>query len=54
MLEKRESREVIGRAIDLGINYFDTANTSSYGESERILGDAIRCDQTRDVGGSSM
>jgi aryl-alcohol dehydrogenase-like predicted oxidoreductase len=40
-LDESESREVIDRAIDLGINFFDTANVYSAGESERILGDAL-------------
>ncbi|WP_255195909.1 aldo/keto reductase [Halorarius litoreus] len=33
--------ELVDRAIDLGINFFDTANMYSRGESERILGDAL-------------
>ncbi|GAB7017761.1 aldo/keto reductase [Halostagnicola bangensis] len=41
VLEEEQSREIIDRAIDLGINFFDTANMYSYGESERILGDAL-------------
>ncbi|MFB6152281.1 MAG: aldo/keto reductase [Haloarculaceae archaeon] len=36
-----EAIEVIDRARELGINFFDTANTYSNGESERILGRAI-------------
>jgi len=36
-----ESIEIIERAIDLGINYFDTANKYSEGESEAILGKAL-------------
>ena len=41
VLEDAESQEIIERAIDLGINFFDTANMYSMGESERILGDAL-------------
>lgn len=41
VLEERESVEIIERAIDLGINFFDTANVYSYGESERILGSVL-------------
>jgi aryl-alcohol dehydrogenase-like predicted oxidoreductase len=33
--------ELVERAIDLGINFFDTANMYSRGESERVLGDAL-------------
>jgi aryl-alcohol dehydrogenase-like predicted oxidoreductase len=36
-----EATEVIDRAIELGINFFDTANIYSYGESEEILGNAL-------------
>ncbi|ELY46390.1 aldo/keto reductase [Natronorubrum tibetense] len=41
MLDREESTELIERAIDLGINFFDTANVYSTGESEEILGDAL-------------
>ncbi|PSP91823.1 aldo/keto reductase [Halobacteriales archaeon QS_1_68_44] len=33
--------ELVERAIDLGVNFFDTANMYSRGESERVLGDAL-------------
>ncbi|MFB6131012.1 MAG: aldo/keto reductase [Salinigranum sp.] len=41
MLDPAESEEIIDRAIDLGINFFDTANVYSAGESEEILGEAL-------------
>ena len=41
MLDREEGREVIERAIDLGVNFFDTANAYSDGESEAILGDVL-------------
>ncbi|NUB90559.1 aldo/keto reductase [Haloterrigena sp. SYSU A558-1] len=41
MLDREEGLELIERAIDLGINFFDTANVYSTGESEEILGDAL-------------
>ncbi len=41
VLDEEESHEVIERAIDLGINFFDTANMYSAGESERVLGNAL-------------
>lgn len=41
VLNESESRPIIERAIDLGINFFDTANMYSYGESERVLGDVL-------------
>ncbi len=41
VLEDDASHEIIDRAVDLGINFFDTANMYSKGESERILGEAL-------------
>ena len=41
VLDEEESLEIIDRAIDLGINFFDTANMYSRGESERVLGKAL-------------
>jgi aryl-alcohol dehydrogenase-like predicted oxidoreductase len=41
VLDEDESRGVIERAIDLGINFFDTANMYSRGESERVLGTVL-------------
>jgi aryl-alcohol dehydrogenase-like predicted oxidoreductase len=40
-LPEDESHEIIERAIDLGINFFDTANVYCTGESEEILGNAL-------------
>jgi len=40
-LEEDEARPIIERAVELGINFFDTANIYSVGESERILGRAL-------------
>lgn len=40
-LDAEESAKIIDRAIDLGINFFDTANVYSTGESESILGNAL-------------
>ena len=34
--------EMVARAIESGVNFFDTANVYSYGESEEILGRAIK------------
>jgi len=41
VLDEEASLPIIERAIDLGINFFDTANMYSVGESERILGRAL-------------
>ncbi|WP_435183473.1 aldo/keto reductase [Halobellus sp. EA9] len=39
--DEEQSREVIDRALELGINVLDTANVYSRGESEEIVGRAI-------------
>lgn len=41
-LGEEESRPFIQRALDLGINFFDTANVYSAGSSEEIVGRALR------------
>ncbi len=40
--DRAEALAVIGRAIDLGITFFDTADIYGMGENERLLGQAIR------------
>jgi aryl-alcohol dehydrogenase-like predicted oxidoreductase len=42
ILEEEESRPLLKRALELGINFFDTADIYSVGESERVLGRALR------------
>jgi len=41
-LDYSQSKPIIDRAIDLGINFFDTADMYSEGRSEEILGRAIK------------
>jgi aryl-alcohol dehydrogenase-like predicted oxidoreductase len=41
MLDEEAGRELVERALELGINFFDTANTYSDGESEEILGGVL-------------
>jgi aryl-alcohol dehydrogenase-like predicted oxidoreductase len=41
-LNEEESRPFIQRALERGINFFDTANTYSDGTSEEIVGRALR------------
>ena len=45
---KQQSRPFIKRALELGINFFDTANAYSDGTSEEILGRALRDFARRD------
>ncbi|KQR71521.1 aldo/keto reductase [Rhizobium sp. Leaf341] len=47
-LTEEQSRPFIRKAIELGINFFDTANVYSDGTSEDILGRAIRDYSKRD------
>lgn len=41
-LDEQQGRTFIRRALELGINYFDTANMYSGGASEEVLGRALR------------
>ncbi len=47
-LNPQESEEIIKHALDLGINFFDTANSYSAGTSEEYLGRAIKNNVARD------
>ena len=42
VLEEEESRPFIKRALELGFNFFDTADMYSLGVSEEILGNALK------------
>src|SRR3954464_11414319 len=47
-LDEEKSRPFIKRSLDLGINFFDTANVYSDGTSEEIVGRALRDFTKRD------
>lgn len=47
-LGKDESENIIKHALDLGLNFFDTANVYSAGTSEEYLGRAIKNNVSRD------
>ena len=47
-LSPDETEEVVRHALNLGINFFDTANTYAHGTSEEYLGRAIRNNVSRD------
>jgi 1-deoxyxylulose-5-phosphate synthase len=47
-LGEEESRKLIKHALDVGINFFDTANIYSQGSSEEILGRALKDYANRD------
>ena len=40
--DEKECARMVDRAIDAGINYFDTSDVYSHGESETILGKALK------------
>src|SRR5687768_1706568 len=42
VLDDENSRPIIRKALELGINFFDTANVYSIGVSEEILGRALK------------
>ena len=48
VLNEANSRPIIKKALELGINFFDTANVSSIGASEEILGRALSDFANRD------
>ncbi|WP_042168916.1 aldo/keto reductase [Paenibacillus gorillae] len=40
--QEKEFIDVAGRAVELGVNFYDTAPTYNFGESERLLGKALK------------
>lgn len=47
-LNEEDSRAIVRKALELGINFFDTANVYSLGTSEEILGRALKDYANRD------
>jgi aryl-alcohol dehydrogenase-like predicted oxidoreductase len=41
-LQQGEVDAIVGRALESGVNFFDTADVYSFGESERLLGQAMK------------
>jgi aryl-alcohol dehydrogenase-like predicted oxidoreductase len=48
-LGEEESRPFLRQALDLGINFFDTANVYSAGESENVLGRFLKANVRRET-----
>lgn len=46
-LDESGTEEIVKHALDLGINFFDTANGYSDGTSEEYLGNALRKNVSR-------
>src|SRR5207247_2566866 len=42
MVEIDKARPIVNRALDLGVNFFDTANVYSDGRSEEIVGELLK------------
>ncbi len=42
MVEIDKARPILNRALDLGVNFFDTANVYSQGRSEEIVGELLK------------
>lgn len=40
--EEKKATEIVKKALDLGINYFDTADLYDFGENEEIVGKALK------------
>ncbi len=48
-LNEQESQPFLGQALDLGINFFDTANVYSHGQSEKVLGRCLKANTRREA-----
>lgn len=48
VIDEESSRQIIKKALDLGINFFDTANVYSDGTSEEFVGRALKDFANRD------
>ncbi len=42
VVDQQGANQMVARAIEAGVNFFDTADVYSYGESEELLGQALR------------
>jgi 1-deoxyxylulose-5-phosphate synthase len=49
VLNEEETRPFFRQALDLGINFFDTANVYSHGESENVLGRFLKANTRRET-----
>lgn len=48
ILNQEQTEKVVQHALDLGLNFFDTANAYGFGTSEEYLGKAIKDNVSRD------
>ncbi len=54
MVSEEASFAIVRKALELGINFFDTANVYSHGESEQILGRALKSFGVGEYGGDTV
>ena len=47
--DERQSNLVLDRALEIGVNFIDTANQYSKGESEEIIGRALKSRRRSDI-----
>jgi aryl-alcohol dehydrogenase-like predicted oxidoreductase len=47
------ARQLVRRALELGITHFDTAESYGFGRSERLLGEALAAEGAREADGGS-
>jgi aryl-alcohol dehydrogenase-like predicted oxidoreductase len=47
-VEREQAKAGVRRALELGVNFFDTAQAYGFGESEALLADALGDDRRRD------
>lgn len=49
VVDQAGANQIVARSLEAGINFFDTADVYSYGESEETLGRALKhCEVTRE------
>src|SRR3981189_3113378 len=49
VVDQVSANQMVGRSLEAGINFFDTADVYAYGQSETILGQALKdCGAARD------
>lgn len=53
-LDEKETENIVGHALDLGINFFDTANGYSKGTSEEYLGSGAQKAHCKRSGGHRL
>jgi aryl-alcohol dehydrogenase-like predicted oxidoreductase len=53
VVDQTSANEMVARALDAGINFFDTADVYAFGQSETLLGRAIKIQERPAIESSS-